>query len=135
MYPCECTAMDPSLSPCVHGTLIVYCTYPVHTSIYTYVYVYCTFFSLCLILACVLSDGVIILGLCYTGHGRGVNPWCAWAAQGVVTVVCLFACLSVCKSLQPRLSRWLKPHSFDVYFYWYVVWMLALVSLMARSTA
>ena len=58
--------MDMCLSPCVHGTSTVYCTYPVHASIHI-LYV----FSLRLILACVLSDGDIILNLCYNCH-RGV---------------------------------------------------------------
>ena len=59
--------MDTCLSPCVHGTSTVYCTYPVHASIYTYT----VRFSLHLILVCVLSDGDIILKLCYNCH-RGV---------------------------------------------------------------
>ena len=33
-----------------------------------------------------------------------------------VTVVCLFICLSVCKSPQTRLSGWLKPQSFYILY-------------------
>ena len=44
--------------------------------------------------------------------GSLTNPQCAWAVREIIYIV---VCLVVCKSLQPRLPGWLKPHSFDVY--------------------